>query len=271
MEKNDEWALQIEQKIKYFAEKHSTTYNKKSRELSASFEIGCFHALLNFYEAKGFTLKIENPIDSEYRYLTTPNGNPSNFSYVSATGIDGSYEIRQQVRIKSHLNNDIAFAPDMVVLFKESMISKITDSDYASGKRPFYSVSSKDVVAAHECKSMTPFPELLVSFVGMFITAHEWYEQSEDNISPLANKGPHLAPTMFVGGTASALHLRMIQALESVYPINIVVGLHQGTWNLYANNRKLNKLKFSNNTYAEVNNNTNLVKHIDLGLDEIPF
>ncbi|WP_323920118.1 hypothetical protein [Aeromonas caviae] len=271
MEKNDEWVLLIEQKIKDFAEKHSTTYNKKGRELSASFEIGCFHALLNFYEARGFALKIENPIDGEYRYLTTPNGNPSNFSYISAIGIDGCFEIRQQVRIKSHLNNDIAFAPDMVVLFKESIISKTTDSDYASGKRPFYSVSSKDVVAAHECKSMTPFPELLVSFIGLFITAHEWYEQSEENISPLNNNGVHLAPTMFVGGTASALHLRMIKALESVYPINIVVGLHQGTWNLYADNRKLNKLKFSKNTYATVNQDTYLVQHIDLHLDDIPF
>lgn len=239
---NNEWVKRVERKAKEFAKEHAATYNKKKRELSASFEIGCFHAILNYYSGVGYDVFAENLIDGEYRYLTTPNGNPDNFSYIVLSGSDGVFELRQQVRIKSHLDGDIAFAPDLVVLFHGSEISAMRDADYAHGKRPFYTASSKSVVAVHECKSMVPFPELLVSFIGMFVTAHGWYRDTSDEETPLSDKGLHLAPTMFVGGTARAMHLKMISAIERAYPVNIVVGLHQGTWNLYSNNRRLNKL-----------------------------
>jgi hypothetical protein len=265
----NDWLTTTEKIITDFSKKHTTTYNKKKREISASFEIGCFHALLRFYESQGFSLHIENLVNNEYRYLTTPNGNPSNFSYISARGIDGNYEIRQQVRIKSHLDSDIAFSPDIVVLNKNTLISKSKDIDYASGKRPFYSVCSEDVIAAHECKSMIPFPELLVSFIGMFIIAHQWASHLNDGESPLHQDGVHLAPTMFVGGAASALHLRMITSLQNVYPINIIVGLHQGTWDLTGNHKKINKLLF-NKKYKKTN--TPIIEEIlTLDLDDIPF
>lgn len=241
-DKHDEWVKSVEKKAQEFANKHSLTYSKKKRELSASFEIGCFHALLNYYHGVGYAVSVTNLVAGEYRYLTSPNGNPDNFSYIILSGDDGVFELRQQIRIYSHLDGDIAFAPDIVVLFRGSEISAIRDEDYASGKRPFYTVSSKSVVAVHECKSMVPFPELLVSFIGMFVTAHGWYRDTGDEDSPLSNAGFHLAPTMFVGGTARAMHLKMIRAIERTYPVNIVVGLHQGTWNLYSNSRKLNKL-----------------------------
>jgi len=262
--KHDEWVEGVEKKAKEFAKKHFAIYNKKKRELSASFEIGCFHALLNYYQGVGYDVSVENLVNGEYRYLTTPNGNPSNFSYISLCGEDGYFELRQQVRVHSHLDGDIAFAPDIAVLFKGSEISAIKDDDYASGKRPFYTVSSKSVVAVHECKSMVPFPELLVSFIGMFVTAHGWYRDTDDNESPLSKSGLHLAPTMFVGGTASAMHLRMIRAIERSYPVNIVVGLHQGTWNLYSNNRKLNKLNMESLSSLKPDTNVGEV-------DDIPF
>lgn len=253
MAKKDDWVKNVEKKVAQFWKKHSTNYNRKKREFSASFEIGCFHALLNYYEGIGYSLHVENLVNNEYRYLTTPNGNPNNFSHVSMVGEDGEFEIRQQVRINSYLDEDIAFAPDIVVLFKGAQINEIKDKDYASGKRPFYTASSNSVVAAHECKSMVPFPELLVSFVGMFVTAHGWYGKKGWE-SLKSKEGTHIAPTMFVGGTAQAMHLKMILALEKIYPINIIVGLHQGTWNLYANNRKLNLLKFASTKMCDDQN-----------------
>ncbi len=261
------WNDDVERMIVEFSKKHSVAYNKTERQLSGAFEIGCFHALLNYYENIGYTSKIENLIEDEYHYLTTPNGNPDNYSFVSISGVDGEYEIRQQVRIKSYLDEDIAFAPDIAVLYKGATVEKIKDKDYASGKRPFYTVSSNFVVAAHECKSRPPFPELLVSFIGMFIPAHSWYGMQ--NWEKIINKdGKHIAPTMFVGGTASNLHLRMIRAMEKVYPINIVVGLHQGTWNLYSKDRNLNLLQFDPNfTYKT----SESICQISESNDDIPF
>lgn len=260
---NEEWLASVESITKEFAEKHGSVYNKKQRELSASFEIGCFHSILNYYQGVGYEVSIQNLVNGEYRYLTTPNGNPDNFSYILLSGEDGVFELRQQVRIYSDLDEDIAFAPDMVVLFQGSSILPKKDADYASGKRPFYSASSKSVVAAHECKSMVPFPELLVSFIGMFITAHGWYREAGSIEGSQSNNGLHLAPTMFVGGTARAMHLKMIRAIERTYPINIVVGLHQGTWNLYANSRKLNKLNMAHLSAPHIGTNASE--------DDIPF
>lgn len=227
---SEEWVAGIEKAIEAFAKKYSFTYAKKEREISASFEIGCFHALTDFYEKRS-KLTLKNLVGGKYRYLTTPSGNPINFSYIE--GIAGSevFEIRQQVRIKSHLAQDVAFTPDMVVIRKNAEIKSILDPDYASGRRKFFFVNSLDVIAAHECKSTNPFPELLVSFVGMLVTAHQWLLSPTDR-TKINVLGCHLAPSLFIGGTASGIHKRMVQAMEENMPINIILGLHRGTWDL---------------------------------------
>ena len=226
----DQWISKVERACERFAQKHAFTYNRSEREISASFEIGCFHSLVEFYE-KSCTVAPQNLRDGAYRYLTTPNGNPANFSFVEIAHAQGVFFLRQQVRIKSHIDPDIAFTPDMVVLKGSSSIDAVKDRDYASGKRSFFTVSSADVIAAHECKSMNPFPELLVSFIGHLTAAHEWLE-SADWKKAIAADGVHLAPTLFVGGTARGLHLRMIRALEKTFPVNILVGMHAGNWKL---------------------------------------
>lgn len=233
------WLARAEKLAKAFALKHGVVMQVTDRQLSAAFEIGSLHALLRFYEAQGYRLEPQNLTDKgEYRYLTSPSGNPANFSWVEATGPDGEFEIRQQVRVQSHINEDIAFTPDIVVLIKGSTIEDSKREEYASGKRPYYRVRSSSVVAAHECKSMNPFPELMVSFIGMLVSAHEWYPESVKYRH--TNNDGHLAPTLFVGGTARTLHLRMISAMQKAYYMNIICGLHEGTWSLTdAKNRLL--------------------------------
>lgn len=251
MSDDNSWLSSVDALVAAFAEEHSFTFSKKSRELSASFEIGCFHALLNYYERVGFELRVENlTVDNEFRYLTSPNGNPDNFSFIVAKIGESEYEIRQQLKIYSNLDEMISFAPDLAVVKRNLDIEKVKDKDFANGKRSFYRVSSSDVIAAHECKSMPPFPELMVSFIGMYITAHSWHSDEAPTVLLDNKKGLHLAPTMFVGGHAKAMHLRMIRAMERVYPINIVVGMHEGVWNLYQDNRKLNKLHVINEDHS---------------------
>ena len=226
---------------KGFAKKHKLVIGLTHRQLSAAFEIGSLHALLKFYESQKYSLSPQNLTDEgEYRYLTTPSGNPANFSYVLASGPDGEFEIRQQVRVQSHINEDIAFTPDIVVLVKGAAIDDSKDPEYASGRRPFYRVASSSVVAAHECKSMNPFPEVLVASIGMLVAAHQWYPDGLDYKH--SNDGGHLAPTLFVGGTARALHLRMIQAIQNTYKMNILCGLHEGTWKLTDAKNRLSRV-----------------------------
>ncbi len=224
-----QWARDVEDRIMRFAADFGAVYRRSERELSASFEIGCFHALVDFYRTKG-NVNPANLSDGEYRYLTSPSGNPENFSYVIADIEGERFSIRQQVRIRSHIHPDIAFTPDLVVLGPQAVLHGELDIDFARGQRRFFFVEADDVVAAHECKSMAPFPELMVSFLGMLFAAHSWLEAPTE-VDP---DGPHLCPSLFVGGTARALHLRMVRALEDSYPMNVILGLHYGTLNLMA-------------------------------------
>lgn len=226
-----DWISKAANLAQAFAKKHSIVLQVTDRQLSAAFEIGSLHALLRFYESQGYQLQPQNLTDKgEYRYLTSPSGNPANFSWVEAVGPDGEFEIRQQVRVQSHVDEEISFTPDIVVLFKGASIDDSKRDDYASGKRKFYRVNSSSVVAAHECKSMNSFPELMVSFIGMLVAAHEWYPDST-RFHYTHDKG-HLAPTLFVGGTARTLYLKMISAMQKAYCMNIICGLHEGTWSL---------------------------------------
>lgn len=251
------WLTDAEKLAAAFAKKHGVVMRVTDRQLSAAFEIGSLHALLRFYEAQGYRLEPRNLThEGEYRYLTSPSGNPANFSWVEATGPDGEFEIRQQVRVQSHIDEDIAFTPDIVVLLKGTAVENSRREEYASGRRPYYRVKSLSVVAAHECKSMNPFPELMVSFIGMLVSAHEWYPNG-DRYRHTHDDG-HLGPTLFVGGTARNLHLRMISAMQKAYHMNIICGLHEGTWSLTDAKNRL--LLLGDRTVAR-----------EVSEDEIPF
>lgn len=225
-----DWLASLGQRLEEFAQKHEYTYSKSRRHVSASFEIGCFLALATFYEREG-SVSPQNLRDGEYRYLTTPAGVPENFSYLEVTIGTEAFHIRQQLRVRSHLHADIAFSPDIIVLPSTVMITEGKDRDYGQGRMRYCYVEADSVVAAHECKCLQPFPELFVSFIGALVTAHGWFNAA-DPLARIDRKGPHLAPTMFVGGSARALHNRMTEAMREVLPLNVIVGLHRGTWSL---------------------------------------
>lgn len=239
MKSDEQWLAEIDQEIELFARRHGFHYRKTKRQVAAAFEIGCFLAVLTYYTRHGAT---STPVQlneaGEFRYLTSPSGNPDNFSYVRLDHTSGSFELRQQIRIRSHIHEDVAFTPDLIVLPAGAALHQIRDRDYGGGKQRYCFVDSRDVIAAHECKSMIPFPELLVSFLGLVVAAHEWLASTAPRCKPDAT-GLHLAPTLFVGGSARALHNRMVEGMSRAYPINIVLGLHRGTWNLQGKRRRV--------------------------------
>lgn len=231
-----------------FARKYAPHYAFRDRELAGAFEIGCFLTLVADYERQRLSVIPRNLDGDEFKYLTTPNGNPQNFSYVELQSTRGGlWQLRQQVRVRSHLHNDITFTPDIVLLDADAAINEEKDIDYAGGKRTFFSVTSTAVIAAHECKSMTGFPELYISFVGMLVAAHDWVPNADTKVATPIQKG-HLAPTLFVGGEASNLHRKMIAALQQVYPMNIITGLHRGSWKILKQAKQFRRLIFNPST-----------------------
>lgn len=226
------WLAKVWGDIKNFCEDYSVVYSVKKRERAAAFEIGCLHMLVKNYEQSSGGVSVENlNKEGEFRYLTTPSGNPDNFSWLKFS-IDGQeFQIRQQVRIKSHWHSDIAFCPDIVVLKPDAEILDPKLPHYANGKNRFFHVFSSQVVSAHECKSLTPFPELLVSFVGMFGAAHEWYNPREER-TYIGEEAIHPAPCLFIGGDTNGIQRKMAAGLEETFPINIVTGLHFGQFRM---------------------------------------
>ncbi|MBV9493155.1 MAG: hypothetical protein JOZ54_02830 [Acidobacteria bacterium] len=225
-----DWTIQALGAAKKFAKDYGHEYRLTNKQLSASFEVGSFHSLVDFY-AQVAAVTPKNLDNGVYKYLTGPGGNPENFSYVEVEHNGETFEIRQQVRVRSHVHHDVCFTPDLVVLPAKAPLFSDVDAEYAAGKRRLWGVSSEYVVAAHECKSLVPFPELLIGFIGMVLTAHPWIGRFA--AASEVPEGPHLAPTLFVGGSTQGLQRKMVAALEQTYPVNIVTGLHFGTWDLF--------------------------------------
>lgn len=229
----DTWVEMVEKEMADFASKYAFSYQKNERQVAAFFEIGCFLALSLDYQNQGFEVKPLGLRGGSYRYLTTPSGNPNNFSYLGLELGSEKFELRQQVRIRSHLHRDICVTPDFVVLWSGADISGERDNDFAGGKRGFFVAESRAVIAGHECKCMKGFPELYASFIGISTVVHIWHLPEFGGRSVRGPEG-HLAPSLFVGAEASNLHRRLIKALEAQFPINIITGIHS--------ERKLGKL-----------------------------
>ncbi len=229
----DPWLEDVEKRIRAFANTFGATYSVTERQQSAAFEIGCLLLLADDYTTQDVTLGVENlAADGSFRYLTSPNGKPQNFSWMRVGSGPGELALRQQVRVRSHLHPDITFTPDFVLMEAGAPIDQVRDPDYAGGKRGLFAVSAAHVVSVFECKSLPGFPELFVSFVGIVSTAHDWLANKSRG-EPLATSRGHLAPTLFVGGAPSNLHRRMVTGLEAVFPMNIVAGLHRGGWSRF--------------------------------------
>lgn len=228
------WEEKVKARILEFCNKYSLIFKASERERAASFEIGCLHLILASYKDKAEIFP-QNLIEGKFRYLTSPNGNPHNFSWIKIVYNNEEFELRQQVRIQSHLHSYIAFCPDIVLLKRNTKIDAVKNLDFAKGKRSFYSVKSDQVISAHECKSLSPFPELLVSYIGILEVAHSWYAHKGNNEYIDNDKGIHLAPTLFIGGDARPIQRNMMKAMEAIYPINIMAGLHYSEFRLLRN------------------------------------
>jgi hypothetical protein len=142
------------------------------------------------------------------------------------------------VRVRSIVHPDIQFTPDFIVFREGVTIHETTDEDYARGRKRLFYVRGEDLVAVHECKSMNPFPELIIGFLGMLIAAHPWANRP-DAKRRIVRDGKHLAPSLFVGGSARGLHQRMVKAVGENYPVNLFLGMHYGTWRLFREKSEL--------------------------------
>lgn len=230
----------LHKNIDKFLNSYRSVFAQEVNKTSAYFELSIYNNIVKFYETNGYLLEVKNLKNKkkEFIYALSPNAKPSNCSYFIAkkeySKRNGeketfSFEIRHNLRIQSHHENNIFISPDYAVIFKNSIKSTKLNY-YFNGKVDYFYVKAEDVVTFAETKNYIPSPELVFNFIGLV-----------NEIKPcvLNNtykkiKPKHLAPSLFISGNSNNHLTRIKYSLEKRYKINIFMGMFAYPSQLYS-------------------------------------
>lgn len=212
----------IERDIQNFANKHRIIIYKNSKRMSILFEISCYNKIVSFYEENGYSLKPCNIINGNYKYKCSPAGIQSNFSHFEAIiSIDGqtySYEIHHNLAVQSSHKKNLFATPDIAIVEK----GKIKETrNYYESKRRFSYISNEDLISFCEAKLITPFPELLFSFIGILNELKKEHLSGEIK----SHICTHIAPSLLISGKPNKQCLNIKKELETRYRINVTFDL----------------------------------------------
>lgn len=71
MPTDNSWLGKVEREIKRFASRFASVYVLRERQIAAAFEVGCFLALVRYYEKQGCTCTPQNLKAGEYNIGTS--------------------------------------------------------------------------------------------------------------------------------------------------------------------------------------------------------
>ncbi len=220
--------------ISRFLDKHSVTFRSQGTRISHYFEMSCYNDVVQYYIKNGFVVTPQNLKDTQFRYKIGANGNPSNFSYflVSKTVRSKLYEfeIHHNLSIECPYESEIFYTADVSVITKDSIV-RISPETYTQHRS---CCRGADVQTFFEVKHMSPFPELLFSFVGI----PENLLQKEGRVDVIK----HLAPSLLMSGKANHHGYKIKDYLESKYAVNIIFNIFGTPSVIYSNNHPKKKL-----------------------------
>lgn len=219
---------EFHKEIQTFLNYYGTTINREVEKISTLFEITCYNYVIEFYVTQGFTLIPRNPKNSGnfFIYKTSPAGNLPNYSYFEArktvqtnTGPRKiSFDIRQNVPVQSSHDLDVYFTPDIVICVNQ--FDTVKDHSYYHATRWRHYLKNEGLISFAEAKHYNPFPEILVSFIGII------HELNPSLLKKNGKKsGIHLAPSLMVSGRGGAPVERIKTNFEKRYTLNIFLGL----------------------------------------------
>lgn len=197
-----------------FLDKHATAFTHQGTRISHYFEMSCYNDVVEFYIKNGFTVKPQNLINRQFRYKIGANGNPDNFShFVVSKNVRRKlyeFEIHHNLSIESPFESEIFYTADISVITKGSIV-RISPETYTQHRS---CCRGANVQTFFEVKHMSPFPELLFSFVGI-----------PENLLVKDNRVEnikHLAPSLLMSGKANFHGKKIKDYLENKYIVNII-------------------------------------------------
>ena len=220
--------------ISKFLEKHRVTFGVQGTRISHYFEMSCYNDVVLYYLKNGFTVSPRNLKDTQFRYKIGANGNPSNFSYflVSKSLRNKLYEfeIHHNLSIECPFQQEIFYTADISVITKDTIV-RISPETYTQHRS---CCRGENVQTFFEVKHMSPFPELLFSFVGI----PENLLLQQGRVAAVK----HLAPSLLMSGKANQHGHKIKQYLQDKYPINIIFNIFGTPSVIYSNSYSKKKI-----------------------------
>lgn len=208
----------FEKDLKEFANKYRITLAEHSKRISEYFEMTCYNLIVRYYDKKGYSMDAQNLQGGKFKFKCSPKGHLQNFSYFKASkvGIDGKkyqFYVFHNATAQSAYDEKVFTTPDIVVA-KDEKPAETTD--YYTTKYKLTYIPNDKLITFCEAKHLSPFPELMVSFIG---TVNELKPEClDDSIPHFASD--HIAPSMMMSGTLSKSTTRIKDSLEGRYYVN---------------------------------------------------
>ena len=216
-------AAEFEKDLKDFANKFRLTLAEHSRRISDYFEMTCYNLVIRYYENKGYSLEVKNLQKGDFRFKCSPVGYLEYFSFFKAskTNSNGDKDIIyifHNATTQSAFDDKVFTTPDIVV--SKSDIPDVT-TDYYLTKHKLTYISKENLVTFCEAKHLTPFPELMINFIG---TVHELKPDCINDVGGDVGSD-HIAPSLLISGTFGKPTRRIQKSFERRYFVNFLDNL----------------------------------------------
>ena len=215
----------FEKELTEFSNKYKVLLAEHAKRISDYFEMTCYNLVIRYYEKRGYELEAQNLQAGKFKFKCSPTGLLKNFSYFKATKTEEE-EKKDVVFIYHNATAQSAF-DDKVFTTPDIVVSK-TDTpsetkEYYSTKKALSYIPKDCLVTFCEAKHLTPFPELMVNFIG---TVHELKPECvSDDVEH--KESDHIAPSLMMSGTFGKPTLRIQDSFEKRYYVNFFDNLFE--------------------------------------------
>ena len=218
-------SAEFEKELMDFSNKYKVLLAEHAKRISDYFEMTCYNLVIRYYEKQGYELTVQNLQGGKFKFKCSPTGLLKNFSYFKAAKVDerGNEEavyIYHNATAQSAFDDKVFTTPDIVVSKADTPAET---KDYYSTKKALSYIPKENLVSFCEAKHLTPFPELMVNFIG---TVHELKpECMSDDVAH--EESDHIAPSLMMSGTFGKQAKRIRESFEKRYYVNFFDNLFE--------------------------------------------
>ncbi len=209
----------FEKELTDFSNRYKVLLAEHSKRISDFFEMTCYNLVIRYYEKKGYDLTVQNLQGGKFKFKCSPTGLLKNFSYFKASkengqGVEDVVYIYHNATAQSAFDEKVFTTPDIVV---SNTDAPSETRDYYTTKKALSYIPKDNLITFCEAKHLTPFPELMVNFIG---TVHELKPDCVDNKAAHPDS-EHIAPSLMMSGTFGKPTRRIQHSFENRYYVNL--------------------------------------------------